>query len=71
MAPSNIRVSLIEPGTVGTDMQGKPAPQRKKIAKDEMLMAEDIAECVRFVLSRPERVNLQSMRVIPRLQKHF
>ena len=68
LAESNVRVSLVEPGLVGTDMQGPPGPQRPKIRKHEMLKAEDIAEVVHFMLARPERVNMQSVRVVPRLQ---
>ena len=70
MAEYNVRVSLIEPGTIGTDMQGKPAPQRAKIAKHEMLYAEDIADVVRFVLTRPLRTNVVKTTVVPRMQEY-
>ena len=65
-----LRVSLIEPGTVGTDMQESSAEeQREKIARHEMLLAEDIAETIGFVLSRPPRVDVVTLRVEPRVQE--
>src|SRR5687768_1524961 len=45
--PFGIKVSLIEPGSVGTDMQTESvAVQRQKIRKQEMLRAEDIAHSI-------------------------
>ncbi|MBB3692162.1 SDR family oxidoreductase [Sphingomonas sp. BK580] len=65
-----LRVSLIEPGTVGTDMQESTAEeQRAKVARHEMLLAEDIAETIGFVLSRPPRVDVVTLRVEPRVQE--
>jgi len=65
-----LRVSLIEPGTVGTDMQESSADeQREKVARHEMLLAEDIAETIGFVLSRPPRVDVVTLRVEPRVQE--
>ncbi|HEV2294672.1 MAG TPA: SDR family oxidoreductase [Tepidisphaeraceae bacterium] len=61
-----IRVTLIEPGAVDTPMQDKPQAKkdRKKQAM-EMLEADDIAECIRFALSQPKRVDIVSMQVRP------
>lgn len=70
LARQNIRVSLIEPGSVGSDMQEEtPEEQRAKIRKHEMLMAEDIADCTRYILTRPARTNLSAVRIIPRIQE--
>lgn len=64
-----VRVSLVEPGSVGSDMQPSDAEeQRDRIARAEMLRAEDIAEAVSFILTRPPRVDIVSLRVEPRLQ---
>jgi 3-hydroxy acid dehydrogenase / malonic semialdehyde reductase len=65
-----IRVSLIEPGAAGSDMQ-KPSPeeQREKIAREEMLAAEDVAEAIGFILTRPPRVDIVSLRIEPRIQE--
>lgn len=70
VAPRGLRVTLIEPGTVGTDMQEASSDeQRDKIARTEMLAAEDIAETIAFALSRPDRVDIVTLRVEPRLQE--
>ena len=70
VADRGIRVGLIEPGTVGSDMQETDAQEeREKIARHEMLRAEDIAEAVDFMLARPPRVDVVTLRVEPRLQE--
>lgn len=64
----NIRVSLIEPGLVGTDMTAEDSPvedQPGKIERGEMLKAEDIAQCVLFILGQPRRCDIIHMRVQP------
>ena len=65
-----VRVSLIEPGSVGTDMQDEP-PEEQEVSEDrlEMLTAEDIARCVSFVLGQPDRCDIVTMQVRPRLQE--
>lgn len=71
LAEDNIRVILIEPGLVGTDMTARnypPEKQREMQEKHEMLMSEDIAECVRFVLIQPRRCDIFHMRVEPHIQ---
>lgn len=72
VAQDNIRVILIEPGLVGTDMTAPeypPEKQREMQQKHEMLMSEDIAECVRFVLVQPRRCDVFHMRVEPHIQQ--
>ncbi len=50
--PLGVKVTLIEPGAVGTDMQpSSPDEQREKTKEMEMLKAEDIAQCVLYVIS--------------------
>ena len=69
VAKENIRVTLIEPGLVGADLQGIPVEeQREKIAKEEMIYAEDLAETILFTLNRANRTDVVSLRVEPRLQ---
>ena len=71
MGEKNIRVSLIEPGQTGSDMQeSPPEEQREKIRKHEMLRAEDIAVCVHYILTQPERCDVAEVRIEPRLQGH-
>lgn len=70
VAEKNIRVSVIEPGSVGTDMQECSVDeQREAIARHEMLYAEEIAEAILFTLSRSERCDVLTLRIEPRLQK--
>jgi 3-hydroxy acid dehydrogenase / malonic semialdehyde reductase len=70
VAERGIRVTLVEPGSVGSDMQSpSAAEQREKIGRHEMLFAEDIADTVGFILSRPSRVDIVTLRVEPRLQE--
>jgi len=67
-----IRVSLIEPGLVGTDMTAEKTPPEKQPAKieaQEMLKAEDIAQCVLYVLEQPERCNVSHVRIQPLLEE--
>jgi NADP-dependent 3-hydroxy acid dehydrogenase YdfG len=61
-----VRVSLIEPGQVGSDMQEEtPKQQREKIRGSEMLRAEDVAVAVHYVLTQPARCVLASMTIVP------
>ncbi len=67
--PLGIKVTLIEPGAVGTDMQPQsPAEQRQKEEKMEMLKSEDIAACVFYALSQPKRCDVVVVQVRPHLQ---
>jgi len=64
-----IRVTLIEPGEVGTDMNGlSPEQQRRKQAQLRQLKAEDIADAIHYVLTRPKRVDVIEMRIRAHLQ---
>lgn len=64
-----IKVSLIEPGAVGTDMQPVSVPdQQQKEEKLEMLTAEDIAAAVLYVVSQPKRCDVVDVKIRPHLQ---
>lgn len=70
IAGDGVRISVIEPGSVGTDMQPCSAEeQREAIAKAEMLYAEEIAEAVVFVLTRSPRCDVAMLRIEPLKQK--
>jgi NADP-dependent 3-hydroxy acid dehydrogenase YdfG len=65
-----IKVTLIEPGQVGSDMQeATPAQQRRQIRKGEMLRAEDIAVATHFVITQPARCDVTFMQVRPHVEK--
>jgi len=67
--PLGIKVSLIEPGAVTSDMQeGTKEEHDEKIEKMEMLRAEDIAMSTLFCLSQPKRCDIVTMQIRPHLQ---
>jgi NADP-dependent 3-hydroxy acid dehydrogenase YdfG len=74
LGPKNIRVSMIEPGIVATELQGHVTFQG---AKDwlagaaqtmEFLQPEDVAESVGFIVAQPKHVNLQQVVIMPTKQ---
>jgi NADP-dependent 3-hydroxy acid dehydrogenase YdfG len=69
LGPKGIRVANVEPGKTGSDMQEpdiSPEEQRERIAKDEMLRAEDIAVGVHYLLTQPRRAVVQQLTITPR-----
>ena len=65
-----IRVSVIQPGATGSDMQpGDDDSRREAIANDEMLYAEEVAEAILFALTRSGRADVVNIRIEPLLQK--
>jgi NADP-dependent 3-hydroxy acid dehydrogenase YdfG len=66
LGPEGIKVTLIEPGAVSTDMQpGGSDDHDKQIEAMEMLEAEDIAATVVYCLSQPERCQVVNVQVKP------
>ena len=64
-----IRVSLIEPGEVGTDMNSLSVKeQHRQQSMLKQLKAEDIADCIYYVLTRPKRVDIVEIKIKPLLQ---
>ena len=64
-----IKVSLVEPGAVGSDMQST-TPEEEKTAQErgEMLKAEDIAVCVHYILTQPKRCDVVGVQIRPHRQ---
>lgn len=61
-----IRVLLVEPGLVGSDMTAEDYPPKRHpemIRNEEMLMTEDIADMVRYMLMRPRRCDIIHVRI--------
>jgi NADP-dependent 3-hydroxy acid dehydrogenase YdfG len=71
VASLGIKVTLIEPGAVGTDMQSSTPPdeQRKKQEEMQMLKAEDIAQCILYALTQPPRCDITMVQIKPHLQE--
>jgi 3-hydroxy acid dehydrogenase / malonic semialdehyde reductase len=71
--PFGIKVTSINPGLVQTEFslvrfKGDDLKANKIYEGYEPLLAEDIAEIIAFVLSRPEHVNLADITVFPKAQ---
>jgi clavulanate-9-aldehyde reductase len=74
---SGIRVTVIEPGFVDTELQGHNAPKdyvmqatdkmREQIGK--VLESDDIANSILYAISQPEHVNVSEIMVVPRGQQ--
>jgi 3-hydroxy acid dehydrogenase/malonic semialdehyde reductase len=65
-----VKVSVVQPGSVGTDMQEcSEDEKREAIANHEMLYAEEVAETIVFALTRSPRTDIVTLRVEPRIQK--
>ncbi|MGW5422177.1 SDR family oxidoreductase [Streptomyces sp. NPDC003943] len=71
LGAKNVRVSAIEPGIVGTELQSHVTDQGARDWLDgsretmEWLTAQDIAETVGFIATLPPRVNLQQVTIMP------
>lgn len=64
-----IKVTVIEPGKVATDMVDMPeAEMEKRIAELQMLRPEDIAATVLFALVQPKRTDIVSLQIRPHRQ---
>jgi short-subunit dehydrogenase len=67
--PKNIKVTLIEPGAVDTDMQpGSESEKQEQMDNLEMMPAEDIGMAVAFCLAQHERCDIVGMQIKPHLQ---
>lgn len=73
---SNVRVTVIEPGYVETELQGHNTNPiviegARKMAEEigEVLQAEDIAEAIRFAVCAPARVSVNEILVRPTGQR--
>lgn len=68
--PLGIKVSLVEPGAVGTDMvEEAPEAQRSKEEAGKMLKAEDVAAAVCFCLTMPDRAEVMKIQIKPKRQE--
>lgn len=64
-----VKVSIIEPGSTGTDMISE-SPEEQIVEEERLnlLKAEDIAECILFCLTRPARCDIVALQVKPHYQ---
>ncbi len=67
--PLGIKVSLIEPGTISSDMVDEtPEQQEEMIADKRMLRAEDVARSIHFMLTQPDWCDVIQLQLRPHLQ---
>jgi clavulanate-9-aldehyde reducatase len=74
---SNIRVTILEPGYVETELQGHNEHpmvlegiknMREQIGEDGLLQAEDMAEAILYAFAQPQHVSVNEMLVRPTRQ---
>lgn len=70
VAPHNVRVGAVAPGTVLNELWGyrDPADIEAKVASREGLRSEDVAEAVLFMLTRPANVTIRDLVILPQNQ---
>lgn len=68
--PDGIKITLIEPGAVDTDMPTESKEEKEKKIKDlKMLTADDIAISILYCLSQPKRCDIIDIKIRPHLQE--
>src|SRR3954464_3743989 len=72
-AQAGLRVTLIEPGAVATELAGPNRPEvegvmRKAFAAVEPLVADDIANAILYAIGQPENVAVNEVLVRPAKQ---
>ena len=70
----HVRVSLVEPGAVETELAGHNRPEvlegiRKRFADMERLQSPDIADAIAYVVTRPRHVAVNELLVRPTEQQ--
>jgi NADP-dependent 3-hydroxy acid dehydrogenase YdfG len=65
-----VRVSLVEPGAVATELSSHNRPEIEKQIKDrfaeiDILQAEDVADAIEYIVTRPRHVAVNEVLVRP------
>ena len=72
MIPEKIRVTLIEPGAIGSAMQPfSPAQRSEMMREHKLLPPEEVAEAIMFAATRRPGVDVVTLRIEPLDQKIF
>ncbi|MEO7944092.1 MAG: aldehyde dehydrogenase, partial [Marmoricola sp.] len=71
----HVRISLVEPGAVATELASHNRPEvmeglRARFGSMERMEAEDIAETIEFILTRPRRVAVNEVLIRPTEQEN-
>lgn len=71
----HVRVSLVEPGYVATELQSHNRPEivqalnARAGSREDALQSEDIADAIAYIVTRPRRVAVNEMLVRPTQQE--
>ena len=70
VASRHVRVSLLEPGAVGTELRSHNRPEIQeqivqRFASVEVMQAEDIADAILYIVTRPRRVAINEVLIRP------
>jgi NADP-dependent 3-hydroxy acid dehydrogenase YdfG len=70
----HVRVSLVEPGAVQTELQGHNRPEiheqiQNRFAGVELLQPTDIAEAIGYIVTRPRRMSMNEVMIRPTNQE--
>jgi NADP-dependent 3-hydroxy acid dehydrogenase YdfG len=70
----HVRVTLVEPGAVQTELAGHNRPEiletlRSGLNVQEWLQAEDIADAIRYVVTRPRHISINEVLIRPTEQE--
>jgi NADP-dependent 3-hydroxy acid dehydrogenase YdfG len=70
----HVRVSLVEPGAVETELAGHNRPEileglRRRFAGMERMQAGDIADAITYIVTRPRRVAINEVLIRPTEQQ--
>ncbi|MFO1142779.1 MAG: SDR family oxidoreductase [Amaricoccus sp.] len=70
VAPHGLRVGEVSPGVVLNELWGLTDPEKvaEKAAAHEGILSEDVAEAVVFMLTRPARVTVRDIVILPQNQ---
>lgn len=72
LMPEGIRVTLIEPGAIGTGMQPcTPQERAQQVAEHKMLPPAEVAEAIMFAATRSPGVDVVTLRIEPLVQKIY
>jgi NADP-dependent 3-hydroxy acid dehydrogenase YdfG len=74
MSGRHVRVSLVEPGAVATELTDHMRPEireqaRSRFADVESLESEDIADAIAYIVTRPRRVAVNELLIRPTEQE--
>jgi 3-hydroxy acid dehydrogenase / malonic semialdehyde reductase len=72
MMAEHIRVTLIEPGAIGSAMQPFSEAERATMMEDyRLLPPAEVAEAIMFAATRPPGVDVVTLRIEPLIQKIY